>query len=105
MWRPWVEEGAEAAVKVAIKRGDYKMEMKGGKSWWSAVFPEAQDGEHIENSILFGKKRVMISISKCRIIAASKKAFKRRYFDRWLDSGQNLEDFGLHVVRKNCRET
>lgn len=47
---------------MAIKCGDYKMEMKGGKSWWSAVFLEAQDGEHRENSVLFGKKRVMISI-------------------------------------------
>lgn len=62
-------------VKVALKLRDYKMEIKGGKSWWLAVLLadhiEAQNCEDIENSLLFDQKRVFGSVPKRRIIAVS----------------------------------
>jgi hypothetical protein len=37
---------------------------------------------------MFGKKRVIGSVPKSRIIAVSNTGFKKRYFDRKLDRGR-----------------
>lgn len=75
-------------------------------SWWLTILledhTEACKGEDIENPIIFDK-RVFGSVLN-RIIAVFSEGFKKTYFDRKLDSRQNLEDLGTQVARKYSRE-